>query len=131
MDANRSTLLSRIASSYIVHPMIKSIVSLALVCGACASPGDDLLGEVSQNGLAVQPSAGWSPRCGRDSASQPIRAVSFAGVWAATAADAARYSPSTTQFTLACRGKTIAKCVELGYRTYKGYTDQLTSCVRL
>jgi len=38
---------------------------------------------------------------------------------------------SSTQFTFACRGKTIAKCVELGYKTHKGYSTQLASCVRL
>jgi hypothetical protein len=195
--------------------MLRTIITLALVCGACASAGDDLLGELSQNsisqngismngismngttlngismngtsltGVAIsagsmngpplsganlvgsiwtgtasngaavklrieaavagtapnpdlwfyamsyQTSSGWNPLCGLDSADQPILALSVAGVWAATASDAARYTASTTQFTLACRAKTIAKCVELGYRTYKGFTDQLTSCVRL
>jgi hypothetical protein len=81
--------------------------------------------------MSYETSTGWSPLCGLDATSQPILAVTVAGVWSATAADSAHYSPSTTQFTFACRGKTIAKCVELGYKTYKGYTDQLTSCVRL
>jgi hypothetical protein len=81
--------------------------------------------------VSYQTSTGWSPLCGLDAAGKPIQAVSVAGVWAATAADAASYGASTTQFTLACRGKTIAKCVELGYKTYKGYSTQLQSCVRM
>jgi hypothetical protein len=82
-------------------------------------------------GMSYQTTAGWQPLCGLDSANQPILAVSVAGVWAQTASDAAHYAASTSQFTLACRGKTIAKCVELGYKPYKGYTSQLASCVRL
>lgn len=81
--------------------------------------------------VSYQTQSGWSPLCGLDSANQPIQAVTVAGVWSATSTDSASYAPSSTQFTLACRGKTIAKCVELGYKTFKGYTNQMTSCVRL
>jgi hypothetical protein len=81
--------------------------------------------------VSYQTSTGWSPLCGLDTSNQPVRAVTVAGVWTATASDTASYAPSTTQFTLACRAKTIGKCVELGYKTFKGYTNQLTSCVRL
>ncbi|HZJ63872.1 MAG TPA: ADYC domain-containing protein [Kofleriaceae bacterium] len=81
--------------------------------------------------VSYQTSTGWSPMCGVDSANQPIQAVTTAGVWSATASDAAKYGASTSQFTFACRGKTVAKCVELGYKTYKGYSTQLASCVRL
>jgi len=81
--------------------------------------------------MSYQTSSGWSPLCGLDAANQPIQAVSVAGVWTAVSGDSARYSASTTQFTLACRARTIAKCVELGYKTYNGYTTQLTTCVRL
>jgi hypothetical protein len=81
--------------------------------------------------VSYQTSSGWSPMCGLDAASAPILAVTTAGVWTATATDAAKYVSSTTQFTFACRAKTIAKCIEMGYKTYKGYTNQLASCVRL
>jgi ADYC domain-containing protein len=82
-------------------------------------------------GISYQTSTGWSPLCGTDSTGKAIQAVSTAGVWVATAADATHYTASTTQFTLACRGATVGKCIELGYKTYKGYTNQLQSCVRL
>jgi hypothetical protein len=81
--------------------------------------------------VSYQTSGGWSPLCGLDSASQPIQAVTTAGVWTSSSTDLAKYGASTTQFTFACRGKTIAKCVELGYKTYKGYSTQLATCVRL
>jgi len=82
-------------------------------------------------GMSYQTTTGWQPLCGLDALNQPILAVSVAGVWGTSGPDKAHYAASTTQFTLACRGKTIGKCVELGYKTYKGYTNQLTSCVRL
>jgi hypothetical protein len=81
--------------------------------------------------VSYQTSTGWSPLCGVDGAGVPIQALTVAGVWTSTSTDAASYTPSTTQFTFACRGKTIAKCVELGYKTYRGHTSQMTSCVRL
>ena len=200
--------------------MFKPILTAALACSACASPSDDMVGEITQNGISMngismngismngtnlsgatitgvgvngtsssgkalqagsasapplsgvslvgstwtatasngamvklridsamagatpntdlwfygmsyQTSTGWSPLCGLDLLAQPIQAVSVAGVWSTVGSDTASYGPSTAQFTLACRYRTIAKCVELGYKTFKGYTNQLTSCVRL
>lgn len=96
-----------------------------------AQPGTAPNADLWFYGLSYQSTTGWQPLCGLDATNQPILAVSVAGVWTQTAADSAYYAASTTQFTLACRGKTIGKCVELGYKTYKGYTNQLTSCVRL
>jgi hypothetical protein len=81
--------------------------------------------------VSYQTTSGWYPLCGLDAANLPIQAVSVAGVWRRVPDDLASYGPSATQFTLACRGKTIAKCVELGYKTYRGYAGQLASCVRL
>ncbi len=80
--------------------------------------------------VSYQTATAWTPLCGLDGAGQPIRAIAVAGLWSAVNGDAASYGPSSTQFTLACRTKTIAKCVELGYKTYKGFTNQMTSCVR-
>jgi hypothetical protein len=81
--------------------------------------------------VSYQTTTGWYPLCGVDSQGLPVLAVTVAGVWSATSTDAASYGPSTTQFTFACRARTVAKCVELGYKTFKGYTNQMTSCVRL
>ena len=81
--------------------------------------------------VSYQTSSGWSPLCGLDAVGQPIQAVTTAGVWSSVPGDKAKYGPNATQFTFACRGKTVAKCVEMGYKTYKGYSNQLASCVRL
>jgi hypothetical protein len=72
-------------------------------------------------GVSYRTSAGWSALCGAD------LALPVAGVWSASGA----YAASTTQFTFACRNKTVAKCVELGYKPHKGYANQLASCTRL
>jgi hypothetical protein len=81
--------------------------------------------------VSYQTSSGWSPLCGLDAANHPVQAVAVAGVWGPQGGDAAEYSPSASQFTVACRAKTIAKCIELGYKTYDGYANQLQACVRL
>jgi hypothetical protein len=81
--------------------------------------------------VSYQTTSGWSPLCGLDLLNQPIQAVTTAGVWSSVSGDLARYGESTSQFTFACRGKTIAKCVELGYKTFRGYSTQLATCVRL
>jgi hypothetical protein len=82
-------------------------------------------------GISYQTTTGWSPLCGVDSTGAAIQAVSVAGVWNQTPSDLTAYAASSSQFTLACRGATVAKCVELGYKTFQGYTTQLTSCIRL
>jgi hypothetical protein len=81
--------------------------------------------------LSYQTASGWFPLCGLDASNLPIQAVSVAGVWRQVPGDLASYGPSATLFSLACRGKTIAKCVELGYKPYRGHAAQLASCVRL
>jgi hypothetical protein len=81
--------------------------------------------------VSYQTQTGWAPVCGLDANNAPIQAVTVAGTWGPVGADQAAYTASTTQFTLACRNKTIAKCVEMGYKSYKGYLSQLETCVRL
>ena len=97
-----------------------------------ATAGTAPNGDLWFYGISYQTTTGWNLLCGTDFfTGKPIQAVSVAGVWTATSSDATHYATSTTQFSLACRGATVAKCVELGYKTYKGYTNQLLSCIRL
>lgn len=78
-------------------------------------------------GVSFKSSAtAWSPLCGAG-----VLAVPVYGVWAPSGLDQAHYATSTTAFTFACRAKTVAKCVELGYKPFKGYSNQMQSCVRL
>jgi uncharacterized protein YjbI with pentapeptide repeats len=78
-------------------------------------------------GISYQSTGGWTPLCGVDASNVPIAAVSMPGVWDTTAT----WSASSTQFTLACRGKSIAKCIELGYKPWNGYGTHLEACTRL
>jgi hypothetical protein len=82
-------------------------------------------------GISYQTTAGWQPLCGVDGANVPIKALSVVGEWKSVTGDSAAYTATSTNFTVACRGKTIAKCVELGYKTFKRRTTQLTTCVRM
>ena len=80
--------------------------------------------------LSYQTTTGWQPLCGADGTT-PNRAIAVAGVWQPVPGDSAHYAASTTEFTWACQGHTIAKCVELGYKPWTGYVDHLQACVRL
>jgi hypothetical protein len=74
-------------------------------------------------GVSYSTDAGWMPLC----ADPTIRAMQIAGAWNLDGSFAA----SSTSFTFACRGSSVAKCVEMGYNPARGYTAQMTSCVRL
>jgi len=98
-------------------------VNLKIVSGAAlAAPNS----EVWEYEIQFQNQAGWQPLCGMNG-STPIKAISVAGTWNATGT----WASSSSQFSFACRGKSVAKCVELKYKTYKGYSNQMASCVRL
>ncbi len=77
--------------------------------------------------VSYQTTSGWSPLCGLDSTNAPIKALTVPGVCGSLAL----YATSTTQFTFACSGKSIAKCVQLGYKPWRGYADLMAGCVRL
>ena len=81
----------------------------------------------------ISPSSGWSPLCGLDTDGTPILAIPVPGVWntEADVVGGGAYSNDGTQFTWSCRAKTIAKCVEMGYKNWNGYSEQLQSCVRM
>jgi hypothetical protein len=87
-----------------------------------ATKGTGTNADVGMYGISYQADGTWKPLCGAG-----VLAVAVPGTWSATAA----YAASTTQLTFACRGKAIAKCVELGYKPWKGRTTQLASCTRM
>ncbi|MDQ3369751.1 MAG: ADYC domain-containing protein, partial [Myxococcota bacterium] len=84
--------------------------------------------DVWSYGIAYQSDTGWTPLCG-----DGVGALAVAGVWNTDrgVAGGGAYTATPSSFTFACRGKTIAKCIELGYKTWTGRTAELTSCVRL
>lgn len=83
--------------------------------------------------VSVETDTGWQPLCGTDEQGTPIQALAVDGVWnfEQGVAGGGAYTPSTTQFTFACRGKAIAKCVELGYKPWTGHGSHLAACVRM
>jgi len=93
-------------------------VDLRIVSGsALASPNS----EVWEYSVEYLNGSGWHSLCGGGAA------ISSAGVWNVSAT----WGSSSTQFTIACRSASIPKCIELGYKTYRGYTNQMASCVRM
>jgi ADYC domain len=78
--------------------------------------------------VEYQNTAGWQPLCGLDAGGAPIKAGTVSGTWNQ---QTAAYTSSTTSFSLVCQTKSIEKCIEMGYKNYKGYSNQLQSCVRM
>jgi len=81
--------------------------------------------------LSVSADGTWRPLC-LDPAGNPIFADSVPGSWnlAQGVPGGGSYQPETAEFTVACRGSAIAKCVELGYKPWTGHVRELATCVR-
>jgi len=63
----------------------------------------------------------WNYLCGLDAQSTPIPAIAHAGRWdlSAGTSTGGDWISDPTMFTFACRGSTVAKCTELGYKPWK------------
>lgn len=75
----------------------------------------------------------WIPLCGLDAAGAPILALAVPGVFTAVALDAqdraGGWRSSSDEFNFACRGSSVAKCVELGYAPHLDLPRQASSGV--
>ena len=89
--------------------------------------------DLSFYGVSYWASDTWNPLCGVDANGVAIKAIAVPGVWNTESGvdGGGAYSNDGSQFTWSCRKKTIAKCVELGYKGWLGYDEQLQSCVRM
>lgn len=69
----------------------------------------------------------WRPLCADAGFADSVR-----GSWnlAEGVTGGGAYHGATSEFTIACRGSAIAKCVELGYKPWAGHNTELASCVR-
>ncbi len=92
-----------------------------------ATTGSGANSDVGMYAVSYQTSGDWEPLCGLDGAA-PVLALAVAGTWNEITG---AYTASGTEFSFACRGVTVAKCVEYGYKTWTGHTEQLTSCARM
>jgi hypothetical protein len=73
----------------------------------------------------------WKPLC-VDASGNALFADSVTGTWNLQqgVAGGGAYNALAPDFTLACRGSSIAKCVELGYEPWTNNTSELAACVR-
>ena len=93
--------------------------------GVLAAPNDD----VYTYDISVKTDGGWQAICGYEADGvTAISAIAVPGVWNTTTG---AWSDDGSQITLACRGASIAKCVELGYKTWDGFADHHHACVRM
>jgi ADYC domain len=88
------------------------------------SPNGDLLGY----GISYQASTGWSPVCGFEPDGSEALAIPMPGLWnyggsllslgIALSTSNGSYDPNAAGYTFACRHYAIAKCLEMGYRSW-------------
>ncbi|MEO1233379.1 MAG: RICIN domain-containing protein, partial [Myxococcota bacterium] len=64
--------------------------------------------------------ADWTPLCGTSAAGEPIPALAVPGSWdhRAGTAHGGEWESDGQTFNFACRGSSIAKCMEAGYRPW-------------
>jgi len=91
---------------------------------ALASPNDDVLAYA----ISAQVDGGWARLCGDEADGSAVRAIPVAGTWSLTTG---AWSDSSSSISFACRHASIAKCVELGYKSWDGYAAQHHACVRM
>jgi hypothetical protein len=102
--------------------------------GALAAPNADVWAyEVS-----VDTDSGWQPLCGTDAGGTPIGAIPLAGTWNAQAGvpGGGSWTASSSLFSLGCRGASLAKCVEFGYKPWQtvggaSLRDHHQACTRM
>lgn len=73
----------------------------------------------------------WHPLC-VDAAGHPLFADATGGTWDLRQGvrGGGSYHPENSDFSLACRGSAIAKCVELGYKPWAGFESEIVACTR-
>ncbi len=70
---------------------------------------------------ARQGNSEWSELCGQWDDGRAKRAMALPGLWVdAPKPGAEIWENSETEFTFACEGSSVAKCVELGYKPWSG-----------
>jgi len=92
-----------------------------------SSPNDDLWSYQ----VSALTGTTWWPVC-RDAAGAPGFADSVHGTWnlAQGVPGGGAYHPTDSDFTLACRGSAVSKCIELGYKPWSGAGRPLAACTR-
>lgn len=73
----------------------------------------------------------WLPVC-VDTTGAPDLAESVRGTWsfAQGVAGGGAYNAGASDFTIACRGSAVSKCIEFGYKPWAGLERDLAACTR-
>lgn len=111
-----------VGSTWIANVNTGSIVVLRI---DEARPGTGSNSELWAYRVSASFDGTWHPLC-------PDLAISVRGTWnlAEGEAGGGAYHPDTAEFTVACRGFAIPKCVEMGFKPWTGHTQDLAACVR-
>ena len=91
---------------------------------ALAGANDDVLAYE----ISVATDTGSTSLCGYETDGSARRALAVPGAWNLTTG---AWSDTGGTFSFACRAASIAKCVEMGYKTWDGFADQQHACVRM
>lgn len=81
--------------------------------------------------MSVSIAGAWTPLC-VDASGAQLRVDTVRGTWnlAEGVSGGGAYAATATDFTVACHGSAIAKCLELGYKPWTGHAGDLAACVR-
>ncbi len=88
--------------------------------------------DVTMYQVSYQTTDGWIDLCGLDDAGAPVSAIAVPGTWNYDEGvpGGGAYERASGDFTFACRGVAIAKCVEMGYKPWLGFAAYLATCTR-
>ncbi|MEJ7597480.1 MAG: ADYC domain-containing protein [Kofleriaceae bacterium] len=78
--------------------------------------------------VSVGVDGAWTSLCGYETDGSARRALAVEGQWDVVTGG---WSNTNNTFSFACRMASIAKCVELGYKSWLGYSDHHHACVRM
>jgi hypothetical protein len=92
------------------------------------APLDGANGDVLAYAVSASTDDGWAPLCGYETDGSVKRALAVPGTWNLVTG---AWSDDGQTFSFACRKASVAKCVELGYKTWLGYGDHHHACVRM
>jgi len=96
-----------------------------------AMPGTDGNADVWSYKVSVSADGTWRPLC-LGKVGYGDFADTVGGSWnlARGVPGGGAYHADTPEFTIACRGSAISKCVEMGFKPWTGNSRELASCVR-
>lgn len=92
--------------------------TLLHISGAAVGTGSN--GDLLYFAVYAAGPSGWSPLCGANEQGEPIPAIAVPGAWNHTSGryGGGAWFGNERTFSFACRGSSIAKCMEAGYKPW-------------